>query len=379
LKLEGDRRELLQNCKRIVVKIGSGVLTSHSFNGLDIEYIESLVDCLSLIVLRGYELVIVTSGAIIAGVKKLGLKGRPRSIPEKQAAAAVGQAMLMWVYERSFAKNGLQVAQILLTREDLSDRRRFLNARSTLLTLLNMGVVPIINENDSVVIDEIKFGDNDNLSALTTNLIQADLLIILTDLDGLYDADPKRDPNAKLIPVVREINDKIESYAGLHPSSTGTGGMISKLQAAKMASAFGVPTVIANGRIATTVSEIIEGRDIGTLILPKENRVSSWKYWIAYTLLPSGLLIVDDGAREVIMKEGKSLLPSGISDVEGEFDRGESVGCAGPDRKEFARGLVNYSSSEIRKIKGLKTSQIESILGYKYYDEVIHRDDLVLL
>ncbi len=374
-----DRKPWLTGIRRVVIKIGSGILTSSDDGGLDLDHIQSLADNLSSVVGDGYEIIIVSSGAIAAGKIKLGFKGGIRSIPEKQAAAAVGQARLMWVYEKSFGSNGLRVAQILLTRDDLSDRRRFLNARNTLFTLLNMEVIPIINENDTVAIEEIKFGDNDNLSALVTNLVQADLLINLTDTEGFFNADPKRDPKAELISLVVKIDSEIEGYASLHTSATGTGGMTSKLQAAKMASAFGCPMVIVNGGIPTIVQEVLEGKDVGTLILPRENKVSSWKHWIAYTLRPSGGIIVDNGARKVIVEDGKSLLPSGIIDVEGDFERGEAIRCSGPDRNEFARGLVNYSASEILKIKGLKTSQIESRLGYKYYDEIIHRDDLVLL
>jgi glutamate 5-kinase len=374
-----DRKPWLNGIRRVVIKIGSGILTSSDDGGLDLDHIQSLADNLSSVVGDGYEIIIVTSGAIAAGKIKLGFKGGIRSIPEKQAAAAVGQARLMWVYEKSFGSNGLRVAQILLTRDDLSDRRRFLNARNTLFTLLNMEVIPIINENDTVAIEEIKFGDNDNLSALVTNLVQADLLINLTDTEGLFNADPKRNPKAELISLVVKIDSEIEGYASLHTSATGTGGMTSKLQAAKMASAFGCPMVIVNGGIPTIVQEVLEGKEVGTLILPRDNKVSSWKHWIAYTLRPSGGIIVDGGARKVIVEDGKSLLPSGIIDVEGDFERGEAIRCSGPDRNEFARGLVNYSASEILKIKGLKTSQIESRLGYKYNDEIIHRDDLVLL
>jgi glutamate 5-kinase len=379
MKRTHDRKSWLKGVRRVVVKIGSGILTSSDAGGLDQAHIQCLADNLSAVVREGYELIMVSSGAIAAGRKKLGFKNGLRSIPEKQAAAAVGQAGLMWVYEKSFGNNRLKVAQILLTRDDLSDRRRFLNARNTLFTLLKMGVIPIINENDTVITDEIKFGDNDNLSALVTNLVQADILINLSDIDGLFNADPKMDSRAELVDLVAKIDAEIEGFVSHHISDTGTGGMASKLQAAKMASAFGVPMVIANGTTATIVQEILEGRHRGTLFLPRKNKVNSWKHWIAYTLRPSGWIIVDTGARKVIIEGGKSLLPSGIIEVEGKFERGEAIRCSGTDRVEFARGLVNYSASEILKIKGLKTTQIESKLGYKYYDEIIHRDDLVLI
>ena len=373
-----NRVDLLKTARRVVVKVGSAVLTA-SQGGLDLEHIQGFSDSLSRILRDGYELVLVSSGAIAAGTKKIGLRRKPSSIPEKQAAAAVGQARLMWVYERSFSRNGLKVAQILLTREDLSTRHRFLNARNTLWTLIRWHILPIINENDSVVIEEIQFGDNDCLSALVTNLIQADLLVILTDIDGLFDADPKVHPEAKRIPLIEDVDERVLCTVQLTMSPVGTGGMTSKLQAAKTAAVFGVPTIIASGKDPRVLERILEGEEIGTLVLPKEDRINSWKHWIAYSKTPSGSLMVDEGARRVILEKGKSLLPSGVVEVVGHFGTGDSVSCVGADRAEFARGLVNYSSDEMRKIQGKRSSEIESILGYKYYDEVIHRDDLVLV
>jgi glutamate 5-kinase len=373
-----NRGDLLKGVRRIVVKVGSAVLTA-SQGGLDLDHIQGFSDSLSRILKDGYELVLVSSGAIAAGTKKIGLRRRPSSIPEKQAAAAVGQARLMWVYERSFSRNGLKVAQILLTRDDLSTRHRFLNARNTLWTLIRWRILPIINENDSVVIEEIQFGDNDCLSALVTNLVQADLLVILTDIDGLYDADPKANPEAKRIPLIQDVDEGVLCTVQMTTSLVGTGGMTTKLHAAKTAAVFGVPTVIASGRDPRVLERILEGEELGTLVLPKEDRINSWKHWIAYSKTPCGTLVVDEGARRVILDKGKSLLPSGVVEVVGHFGAGDSVSCLSPERVEFARGLVNYSSDEVRRILGRKSSEIESILGYKYYDEVIHRDDLVLV
>ena len=375
---EADRSSLLGQAKRVVVKVGSAVLTSPQ-GGLDEERIQAMCDCFSRVQEKGYELVLVSSGAIAAGTKKIGLGRKPRSIPEKQAAAAVGQARLMWMYEKCFERKGKVVAQILLTREDVADRKRFLNARNTLLTLLKWGILPIINENDTVVTEEIQFGDNDCLSALVTNLVQAELLVILTDTDGLYDRDPKTHPDANRISVVKEVDERVFSLVDLTMSEVGTGGMISKLQASRTAAIYGVPTVIASGKSPNALERVLGGEDVGTLVLPKENRLNSWKHWIAYSRPVSGALVVDQGARKALVEKGKSLLPSGIKEVRGSFGAGDSVSCIGEDGSEFARGLANYSSDEIRRIQGCKTSEIEKILGYKFFDEVIHRDDLVLM
>jgi glutamate 5-kinase len=373
-----DRQALVKGVRRVVVKLGSAVLTT-SHGGLDTEHIQCLCDSFARVQTGGYELVLVSSGAVAAGSRKMGLRRKPKSIPEKQAAAAVGQARLMWVYERSFEKGDVQVAQILLTRDDLSDRRRFLNARNTLWTLIRWGILPIINENDSVITEEIQFGDNDCLSALVTNLIQADLLVILTDIDGFYDADPKVNPQARRISVIPDVDDRVLSSVQLTTSAVGTGGMASKLQAAKTAAVYGVPTIIASGRSGTVLEEILSGEALGTLVLPKEARITSWKHWIAYSKTPCGHLVVDAGAKRVILEHGRSLLPSGIRAVHGDFGAGDSVSCVDEEGAEFARGLTNYGSDEVRRIRGRKSSEIESLLGYRYYDEVIHRDDLVVL
>lgn len=372
------RKKILEKARRIVVKVGSSILASVE-KGLHYETFSHLTKEISELKRQGYEIVLVSSGAIAAGMEKLGYKTRPQSITQKQATAAVGQSRLIHIYENYFSRYQQMVAQILLTHDDLSDRRRFLNARNTLLTLLELGIIPIINENDTVVVDEIKVGDNDNLSALITNLIEADLLIILTDIEGICDKDPRVHPDARCISLIEDIDADIEAVMGETKSEMSVGGMVSKIQAARKASRFGIPTVVASGTKKEVLRQILKGKEIGTFILPKRRTLSSRKHWIAFNLKPKGDLIVDEGAKKAIVQRGKSLLPSGVLEVRGTFDRGDSVSCIGPRGKEFARGLVNYSLQELEKIKGLRTAEIEKILGYKYSDEIIHRDDLVVL
>jgi len=372
------RRKILGKARRIVVKVGSSILASVD-KGLHYEAFSRLTKEISDLKRQGCEIVLVSSGAIAAGMEKLGYKTRPQAITQKQATAAVGQTRLMNIYEDYFSRYQQMVAQVLLTHDDLSHRRRFLNARNTLLTLLELGIIPIINENDTVVVDEIKFGDNDNLSALITNLIGADLLVILTDIDGLCDSDPRVNPNAKCIPLVEDIDGDIEGIIGETKNEMSVGGMISKIQAARKASRFGIPTVVARGTKDGILHQILKGKEIGTLILPKGEALSSRKHWIAFNPKPKGDLIVDEGAKKAVVQRGKSLLPSGVVKIKGSFDRGDLVTCVGPRGKEFARGLVNYSASELEKIKGLRSDRIEIALGYKYSDEVIHRNDLVVL
>jgi len=372
------RKRTLHKVKRIVIKVGSSVLASVE-KGLHHEVFSHLAEEISDLKRQGYEVVLVSSGAIAAGMEKLGYKTRPQSITQKQATAAVGQSRLMNLYEGHFSRHQQMVAQVLLTRDDLSHRRRFLNARNTLLTLLDLGIVPIINENDTVVVDEIKVGDNDNLSALVTNLIEADLLVILSDIDGIYDADPRRNPHAQWIPLMNDIDADMKGVAGDTLSEMSVGGMASKIQAAQKACHFGVPTIVANGTTEHVLDRILKGDELGTLILPKGETLSSRKHWIAYNLKPRGDVVVDEGAKKAILQKGKSLLPSGIVEIRGVFERGDSISCLGPRGKEFARGLVNYSASELKRIRGLRTEEIENTLGYKYSDEVIHRDDLVVL
>jgi len=374
-----DRKNLFAKAKRIVIKVGSAVLTG-SGEGLDQKRIEKLAAEISSLADQKRDVILVSSGAIAVGLAKLGLrkvKGMP--LPLKQAAAAVGQSGLMWMYEKTFGTHGRMVAQVLLTREDLSNRTRFLNARSTIHTLLEYGVIPIINENDTVAVDEIKFGDNDNLSGMVAHLADADLLVILSDIDGLYTADPRVHPDAKFIPVVEKITAELERGAGDALSAVGTGGMRSKIMTAKKVGALGVPMAIINGKKQGSLQALFEGREVGTLFLPKTDRDQGRKHWIAYTACSSGGIIVDDGGREALVNKGKSLLPGGIVKVEGSFKAGDCVSCSDNKGGVFARGLTKYSSNDLEKIKGLKTSQIASVLGHKDYDEVIHRDDLVIL
>ena len=370
------RGEILKNVRRFVLKVGSRVLTAKG-RTLSQAVFDRLAREMSAAKKCGYEPVLVSSGAIAAGMGRLSMVEKPKTMPQKQAAAAIGQSALMWNYELAFSFFGEKVAQILLTRDDLSNRNRFLNARNTLLTLLDFSVIPIINENDTVVVQEIKFGDNDNLSALVTNLVNADLLIILSDIDGLYDRDPRLHKNARLIPHVDHVTPEMEKKATGSLSPIGIGGMVTKLQAARKAALFGVPTILANGLKEGILERILGGADEGTLFTSEINKLTSRKHWIAFTLEPAGKIIVDEGAKKAILQKGKSLLPSGVLGTEGKFSVGDSVVLLDPGGHVFAKGLVNYGSSEISKIRGGKTTEIESRLGYKYHDEIIHRDDLV--
>ncbi len=370
------RTEIVKKARRIVVKIGSSVLTHHR-DILDHAVIEALTGEMSAILDEGKEVIIVTSGAIAAGVKKMGLTKGARSIPEKQAAAAAGQSILIRHYEKAFEMQGKKVAQILLTDDGLSDRTRYLNARNTLSTLLHHRLIPIVNENDSVVVDEIRFGDNDKLSALVAGLVDADLLVILTDTEGLYDKDPRRAEDVELIHRVDDFDAQTEGAEDTL-SSVGTGGMVTKIEAARRAATFGIPTIMANGERQGVLKSLMAGDEVGTLFIPKEERLKGKKRWIAYNLKVTGSITVDSGARRAVEK-GNSLLPSGVLSVEGAFAFGDLVSVVETGGEEFARGLVQFESGHIEKMKGLKTSEIEAVLGKKDYDEVIHRDDLVFI
>lgn len=372
------KQRLLGRVKRVVIKVGSSVLTGGT-DDLNGAIISAIVSCISRLRHGGYEVVLVSSGAIAAGKKSLHCVAQPTSIPQKQASAAIGQVRLMAKYEACFRKHGQQIAQVLLTSDDLSNRKKFLNARNTLFTLLQCGIIPIINENDSVVVDEIKFGDNDILSALVTNLVDADLLLILTDQDGLYEKDPQRQKDARLIRLVEKVGSAIFDSARGGTGRLGTGGMQSKVDAAKKASLFGIPTIIVNGLTRRIISRVFAGEDVGTLFLPRKAALSSRKYWIAFNLKPKGILVVDDGAKRAIVEKGKSLLSSGLISVSGSFNFGDAVSCRDKNGSEFARGLVKYASAEVTKLRGLHTRDIQKALGYKDYDEIIHRDDLVVL
>ena len=370
------RQPYLSKTRRVVLKLGSAVLTAP--DGLNRPLIERLVAESGS--LRGgeREFIIVSSGAIAAGCRKLGLSSRPTGIPQQQAVAAAGQSALMQVYEEAFAQIGLKVAQILLTHDDLESRQRFLNARNTLLTLLQWRVVPIINENDTVATDELKFGDNDNLAALICNLVGADLLILLTDTDGLFDQDPRQHPDAKLVHLVESFDAELEKAASSRAGALGRGGMGSKLQAAKKAAAAGLPTVIANGLTPGILTKIFAGEDVGTLFLPQAQKLKSRQYWLAYNVNPKGAILVDQGAWEALAKRHKSLLPAGIVAVFGGFGKGAAVQLMDPEGRPFAIGLSNYSARDIARIQGRQSKDIEQFLGQKGYDEVIHRDNLVI-
>jgi len=371
-----ERSRILKGAKRILVKIGSGVLTGT--DGLDLEIIEQLVDEISAYSKKGFHFVIVSSGAIASGTNRMGFKEKLKSLPQKQAAAAVGQGRLMRVYSQAFGRHNLITAQILLTMSDLTDRQRFLNVRNTLSTLMEWGVIPIINENDTVSVDEIKFGDNDNLAAMMANITDASLLVNLTNTEGLYDRDPRGSQASRLIPLVREITAQIEEAASSEADTVGMGGMRSKVIAAKKVTAFGIPYIIAHGKKAGIVGEILSGQETGTLFLPGAQHLKSKKHWIAFTLRARGKIYIDEGAQDAITNQGKSLLPSGIVRVEGDFGVGDPVTCVDANGASIAKGLVNYSSSDIDKIRGLKTSRIEQVLGEKPYDEIIHRDNMAV-
>jgi len=372
------KKRFLRRVRRVVVKIGSQVLSSGS--GIEEGRIKGLVQELAGLHDQGKELVVVSSGAVAAGMSRLGLKERPKTIPQKQALAAVGQIKLMALYEKYFSRFDKSVAQLLLTHEDLADRRRYINAKHTLQTLLESSIIPIINENDTVAVEEMKFGDNDHLSALVSTLLETDLLVILSDVDGIYDRDPRLHTGAELIPLISDIKKTKQSLGGESQSFFGTGGIFSKISAAEKAAAAGIPTIIANGSENGILLKLFDPKhETGTLVLPEENRLASRKHWIAYNLKPSGEITVDQGAYEAVVRRGKSLLPSGLKEIHGSFGVGECVRCLDLQGREFARGLVNYSAQELNQIKGLHTSKIEKVLGYKAYDEIIHRDDLVLL
>jgi glutamate 5-kinase len=362
----------------VVVKVGSGLVTTPGA-GPSGEMIARLAADLAALVRERREVALVSSGAIATGVARLGLKARPRSIPEKQAAAAVGQSALMWEYEQAFKKHNIPVGQVLLTGQDISDRSRYLNARNTLLALLEFGVLPIVNENDTVAVDEIKVGDNDNLAAVVAHLIDADLLVLLTDVDGLYTGDPRRDPTARRLETVEAVTEEIQRMVFDGSAAMSVGGMSTKLQAAQKAGASGIPMVIASGREAGTLQRLLKGDSVGTYFQPRDDRLAARKRWIAFAVPPQGRLMVDAGAKKALTERGKSLLPSGLVEVDGQFHAGEVVALSEFDGPEFARGLVNYDADELRRIRGSKTKDIEKALGYKGFDEVIHRDNLVIL
>ncbi len=371
-------REVLKFARRIVVKVGSSLVTNQG-QGLDYKALDCWSEQIALIGKMNKEIVLVTSGAVAEGMLRLGWKNRPSALYELQAAAAVGQMGVAQAYAASFAKYGLQTAQILLTHDDLSNRKRYLNARSTILTLLGLNVIPVINENDSVVFDEIRFGDNDNLAALVANLIEAEALVILTDQAGLYTSDPRKDANATLITEASASDPKIDTMAGGAGSEISRGGMQSKILAARRAARSGAHTIIASGKTQNALTRLVQGEVLGTCLLADIPVRVARKLWLADHLQVRGNLVLDGGAVQALLSEGKSLLPVGVKEVKGEFERGEAVACLDAEGYEIARGLINYNARETRKIMCLPSSQIESVLGYVDEFELIHRDNLVIL
>lgn len=366
----------IENCKRVVIKLGSNVLTGA--DDLNTSVISSISRQVNSLMEEGKEVIIVSSGAMAAGLKKIGLKKRPVSLPERQAVAAVGQTRLIMEYDKAFGEYGRVVSQLLLTQEDLSGRKRYLNARNTLNTLLSKNIIPIINENDTVSVAEIAFGDNDNLSAMVAMLMDADILINLTDIDGVYTKDPRTCPDAEHMPEISAITEEIEALAGDIPGALGTGGMRSKIRAARKVMTHGIPMIIANGLLGNTIDNIFALKAKGTFFVPHTEKIKSRKSWIAFNLKPKGSLVLDDGAARALVEKGKSLLPSGIVDVRDEFHMGEAVRIFDRSGAELGSGLVNYSSADIRRISGKQSDEIRKFLGYKPYDEVIHRDNLVI-
>ncbi len=370
-------RDKIKNSKRWVVKVGSSLVTNNGL-GLDLQAIEGWASQLVAMQKSGLHVVLVSSGAVAEGVTRLGLKSRPKQVHIQQAAAAVGQMGLVQAYESCFMRHGVHAAQILLTHDDLSDRTRYLNARSTLTTLLDMAVVPVVNENDTVATAELCFGDNDTLAALVANLINADVMVLLTDQDGLFNVDPRIDPNASLVATASAKDNSLSAMAG-QGSSLGRGGMLTKLSAARLAARSGTNTIIANGKEQQILSRLLQGEELGTLLEADDEPVTARKQWLASQLTLRGKLVLDAGAVKVLKNSGKSLLAVGIKQVSGRFNRGEVVSCLDESGSEIARGLVNYTAAEIEILKGQSSNNIERLLGYAGEEEIVHRDNLILI
>lgn len=372
-------REALQKAKRIVIKVGTSTIT-YANGKRNFSQIDRLAREISDLQNQGKEMILVTSGAVAVGVDRMGLLGKPKTIPGKQAAAAVGQGVLMHTYEKFFADYGQIVAQVLITKTEAIDRHRYTNTRNTFMELMRQRVIPIVNENDVVALDELKIGDNDNMSALVAGIVDADLVIILSDVDGLYTANPQTHPDAFIVPEVAEITPEIEASAGGVGSARGTGGMATKIQAAKAATSSGIHLVIASGTEKNAITRVLQGEELGTLFVSRENRLQFRKRWLAFGAKIAGSIVVDDGCAKAIRKAGGcSILPAGVFAVQGEFLPGSTVSVIDKDAHELARGLVHYSSAELEQIKGCNSGEIANILGHKNFDEVIHRDDLVIL
>ena len=372
------RQEIATAATTMVVKVGTRVLSGPD-GRLDREQVAQLAEQLYRVIATGRKVVLVSSGSVAAGMGRLGLAGRPDDLARLQAVAAVGQSVLVEAYERSFQTHGLHAAQILLTAEDLDNRTRYLNARNTILTLLQLGAVPVINENDTVAVDELKitFGDNDRLAAIVTNLIRAPLLVLLSDVDGLYDGDPD-DPASRVVPLVERLDQPLFDLVRDRGDGLGKGGMASKLRAAQLATAAGENVIIAAGRTPDVLARIIAGEPVGTLILAQGQTVAARKRWIGYTVQPRGRVLLDAGAKQAVQQHGRSLLAIGVLGAEGQFGKGDVVALCDPAGAEFARGLTNYRAEDVRRIKGLKTDRIAEVLGHCPYDEVVHRDNMVL-
>jgi glutamate 5-kinase len=368
-------RKRIARAGRIVVKVGTSTLT-YANGQLNLQRIERLVREIADLHNRDLEVLLVTSGAIRVGANRMGMKNLPNTLPEKQALAAIGQGALMQLYEKLFSEYSKTVAQVLLSRGDMDDRIRYLNATNALLAMLAMNVVPVINENDTVGVEEIKFGDNDTLSAMVAGLVDADLLIILSDVDGLYSSDPREDDKAQLISQVEEITGEMEEKSTNRGSTFASGGMYTKLKAARMCMASGTSLVIANSEERNVIRRIVAGEELGTFFVPRERKMHARDKWIAFGRLVQGKILIDAGASTALLKRGKSLLPSGVIGLEGEFERGAVVAVLDNEQQEIARGITNYGSADISKIKGKKSSQIQDILGEKDYDEIIHRNNL---
>lgn len=372
-------REALKKAKRIVIKVGTSTIT-YANGKRNFSQIDRLAREISDLQNQGKEMILVTSGAVAVGVDRMGLPGKPKTIPGKQAAAAVGQGVLMHTYEKIFADYGQIVAQVLITKTEAIDRHRYTNTRNTFMELMRQRVIPIVNENDVVALDELKIGDNDNMSALVAGIVDADLVIILSDVDGLYTANPQTHPDAVIVPEVAEITPEIEASAGGVGSARGTGGMATKIQAAKAATSSGIHLVIASGTEKNAITRVLQGEELGTLFVSRENRLQFRKRWLAFGAKIAGSIVVDDGCAKAIRKAGGcSILPAGVFAVQGEFLPGSTVSVIDKDAHELARGLVHYSSAELEQIKGCNSGEIANILGHKNFDEVIHRDDLVIL
>ena len=373
-----SKRTQLRQARRLVIKIGSALLTNDG-RGLDVAALGLWVDQIADLVNSGVEVVIVSSGSVAEGMSRLGWTVRPQQLHELQAAAAVGQMGLVQTWEAQFKRHDLHTAQILLTHDDLSDRKRYLNARSTLRALLDFKVLPIVNENDTVVTDEIRFGDNDTLGALVANLIEADGLIILTDQLGLFDKDPRKNADAALIEQRQASDSELDAMAGGGAGALGRGGMQTKVRAARLAARSGAFTVIVGGKIEKVITRLRDGEVVGTLLLPEQGRIAARKQWLASHLQTRGKLTLDQGAVAVLCRGGRSLLPVGVKGVSGQFRRGEMVSCIDENGKEVARGLVNYDAEEARAIAGISSKRISEVLGYISDEEMVHRDNLVIV